>query len=273
MLKAHGRTGLDPRLVNASVLVQNPFRPIIWKQASEKGRNHMKTLHVIPMVRRNGLTLILLGMVITITMIFILFFLREQLLMPVIFLLLAGLMTILVGALKLSEPHFSLSLCQDCLQYHHKYGGWILKWRNIQRIDQPRIHLGWDLVPLPYIGLKIKDYDDFLTLITPRLAVRLLTEQRAVLLQAISSERPDCLTGGCGSGLLGEGLLEESRFRSPSGQQYDGVIAMLGNRMARLRDLLGYDLLVPDNSLDRPPADFVHLLNQYQHESNLIQIN
>jgi hypothetical protein len=29
------------------------------------------------------------------------------------------------------------------------------------------------------------------------------------------------------------------------------VIAMLGNRMARLRDLLGYDLLVPDNSLDR----------------------
>ncbi|MBP8152896.1 MAG: DUF2982 domain-containing protein, partial [Aeromonas sp.] len=127
----------------------------------------MKTLHVIPMVRRNGLTLILLGMVITITMIFILFFLREQLLMPVIFLLLAGLMTILVGALKLSEPHFSLSLCQDCLQYHHKYGGWILKWRNIQRIDQPRIHLGWDLVPLPYIGLKIKDYDDFLTLITP----------------------------------------------------------------------------------------------------------
>nr|WP_303809884.1 DUF2982 domain-containing protein [Aeromonas media] len=187
-------------------------------------------------------------------------------------------MTILVGALKLAEPHFSLSLCQDCLQYHHKYGGWILKWRNIQRIDQPRIHLGWDLVPLPYIGLKIKDYDDFLTLITPRLAVRLLTEQRAVLLQAISSERLDCLTGGCGSGLLGEGLLgegllEESRFRSPSGQQYDGVIAMLGNRMARLRDLLGYDLLVPDNSLDRPPADFVHLLNQYQRESNLIQIN
>jgi len=111
----------------------------------------MKTLHVIPMVRRNGLTLVLLGMVITIAMIFILFFFPEQLLMPVIFLLLTGLMTILVGALKLAEPHFSLSLCQDCLQYHHKYGGWILKWRNIQRIDQPRIHLGWDLVPLPYI--------------------------------------------------------------------------------------------------------------------------
>lgn len=233
----------------------------------------MKTLHVIPMVRRNGLTLILLGMVITIAMIFILFFLHEQLLIPAISALLVGLLTVLVGGLKLAEPHFSLSLCQDCLQYHHKYGGWLLKWRNIQRIDQPRIHLGWDLVPLPYIGLKIKDYDDFLTLITPRLAVRLLTEQRAVLMQAMQSEGADCPTGGCGSGLLGEGLLEESRFRSPSGQRYEGVIAMLGNRMTRLRDLLGYDLLVPDNSLDRPPADFVHLLNQYRRESNLIQIN
>ncbi|MNT81027.1 hypothetical protein D3C72_2205730 [compost metagenome] len=112
-----------------------------------------------------------------------------------------------------------------------------------------------------------------MTLITPRLAVRLLTEQRAVLLQAINSERPECLSGGCGASLLGEGLLEESRFRSPSGQRYEGVIAMLGNRMVRLRDLLGYDLLVPDNSLDRAPAEFIRLLNQYRRESNLIQIN
>ena len=74
-----------------------------------------------------------------------------------------------------------------------------------------------------------------MTLITPRLAVRLLTEQRAVLMQAMRSERSDCPTGGCGSGLLGEGLLEESRFCSPAGQRYEGVIAMLGNRMARLR--------------------------------------
>lgn len=233
----------------------------------------MKTLHVKPMVRKNGLTLILLGIIVTITMIFILFLFREQPLIPFVSGLLAGLMMIFIGSLKLVEPHFSLSLCHDCLQYHHKYGGWILKWRNIQRIDQPLIHLGWDLVALPYIGLKIKDYDDFLTLITPRLAVRLLTEQRAVLLQALRSEQQDCAIGGCGDAFRGEGLLEESHFRSSSGQRYEGVIAMLANRMTRLRDLLGYDLLVPDNSLDRDPAEFVRLLHQYQRESNLIQIN
>lgn len=233
----------------------------------------MKTLHVKPMVRKNGLTLVLLGIILTITMIFILFFFREQPLIPFISGLLAGLMMIFIGSLKLVEPHISLSLCHDCLQYHHKYGGWILKWRNIQRIDQPRIHLGWDLVPLPYIGLKIKDYDDFLTLITPRLAVRLLTEQRTVLLQALRNEQQDCPSGTCGGALQGEGLLEESRFRSSSGQRYEGVIAMLANRMTRLRELLGYDLLVPDNSLDRDPAEFIRLLHQYQRESNLIQIN
>ncbi|MCA4701775.1 DUF2982 domain-containing protein [Aeromonas hydrophila] len=225
------------------------------------------------MVRKNGLTLALLGIIVTIAMIFILFLFGEQPLIPLVSGLLAGLMMIFIGSLKLIEPHFSLSLCHDCLQYHHKYGGWILKWRNIQRIDQPRIHLGWDLVPLPYIGLKIKDYDDFLTLITPRLAVRLLTEQRSVLLQALRSEQPACSGGGCACAFQGEGLLEESHFRSPSGQRYEGVIAMLANRMARLRELLGYDLLVPDNSLDRDPAEFVRLLHQYQRESNLIQIN
>ncbi|WP_323902725.1 DUF2982 domain-containing protein [Aeromonas hydrophila] len=233
----------------------------------------MKTLHVKPMVRKNGLTLVLLGIIVTIAMIFILFLFGEQPLIPLVSGLLAGLMMIFIGSLKLIEPHFSLSLCHDCLQYHHKYGGWILKWRNIQRIDQPRIHLGWDLVPLPYIGLKIKDYDDFLTLITPRLAVRLLTEQRSVLLQALRSEQPACSGGGCACSFQGEGLLEESHFRSPSGQRYEGVIAMLANRMTRLRELLGYDLLVPDNSLDRDPVEFVRLLHQYQRESNLIQIN
>ncbi|MDX2126779.1 MAG: DUF2982 domain-containing protein [Aeromonas hydrophila] len=233
----------------------------------------MKTLHVKPMVRKNGLTLVLLGIIVTIAMIFILFLFGEQPLIPLVSGLLAGLMMIFIGSLKLIEPHFSLSLCHDCLQYHHKYGGWILKWRNIQRIDQPRIHLGWDLVPLPYIGLKIKDYDDFLTLITPRLAVRLLTEQRSVLLQALHSEQPACSSGGCACAFQGAGLLEESHFRSPSGQRYEGVIAMLANRMTRLRELLGYDLLVPDNSLDRDPVEFVRLLHQYQRESNLIQIN
>lgn len=232
----------------------------------------MKTLHVIPMIRRNGLTLVLLGGIITIVMIFILFLPHEQPLIPIMAALLAGLMTILVGAVKLGEPHISLTLCRDCLQYHHKYGGWLLKWGNIQRIDQPHIHFGWDLVPLPYIGFKIKDYDAFLMLITPRLAVHLLTEQRSVLLQAMQSEQPECLDGSCGSGLLGGELLEESRFCSPSGQRYEGVIAMLGNRMNRLRELLGYDLLVPDNSLDRHPTEFVRLLHHYQRESNLIQI-
>lgn len=231
----------------------------------------MQTLHVQPMVRRNGLTLVLLGSIITIAMISILFLLGEQPLIPIYCGLLAGLMTLFIGTLKLREPHFSLSLCRDCLQYHHKHGGWVLKWVNIQRIDHPRIHMGWDLVEIPFIGLRIKDYDSFLTLITPRLAVGILTEQRAVLMQVLQSEQTDCPTGTCASQF--DDLFEESHYRSREGAQYEGVIAMLANRMARLRSLIGYDLLVPVGSLDRDPADFIRLLHQYQRESNLIQIN
>lgn len=231
----------------------------------------MKTLHVQPMVRRNGLTLVLLGLIVTITMISILFLFSEQPLIPIYCGLLTGLMTLFIGSLKLREPHFSLSLCHDCLQYHHKQGGWVLKWVNIQRIDRPRIHLGWDLVEIPYIGLRIKDYDSFLNLITPRLAVGILTEQRAVLMQVLQSEQADCPTGTCANQF--DDLFEESHYRSGEGQEYEGVIAMLANRMTRLRTLIGYDLLVPVSSLDREPDDFVRLLHQYQLESNLIQIN
>jgi hypothetical protein len=191
-------------------------------------------------------------------------------LIPAYALLLTGLMMTFIGWLQLNEPAVSLSLCRDYLHYHHRYGGWAIKWNNIVRVDQPRVHVGWDLHPLPYIGFKIKRYDEFLPLITPRLAVHLLTEQRSVLLHAMQSEQPGCLSGSCGScgdPLLGGDLLEEGRFRSHEGQHYDGAIAMLAQRMSRLRQLLGYDLLIPIDSLDRQPEAFLTLLRHYQQEA------
>ncbi|MGL5392426.1 MAG: DUF2982 domain-containing protein, partial [Shewanella sp.] len=105
----------------------------------------------------------------------------------------------------------------------------------------------------------------------PRLAVHLLTEQRSVLLHAMQSEQPGCLSGSCGDPLLGGDLLEEGRFCSHEGQHYDGTIAMLAQRMSRLRQLLGYDLLIPVDSLDREPEAFLTLLRHYQREALLIK--
>ncbi|HHQ4519661.1 TPA: DUF2982 domain-containing protein [Aeromonas veronii] len=227
----------------------------------------METQHIKPLVRRNGLTLIWAGGLITNLMLLLLWLLVEGPVLPAYILLLSGMMMTLIGWLKLNEPPISLSLCQQSLHYHHKYGGWALKWHNIQRIDQPRIHVGWDLQPLPYIGFKIKQYDEFLTLITPRLAVHLLTEQRPVLLHALHNEQPHEQPVHTNDPLQGIDWLEESHFCSPQGLHYDGALAMLAHRMIRMRHLLGYDLLIPIGSLDREPDDFLKLLRQYRQEA------
>jgi len=227
----------------------------------------MPTQHIKPLVRRNGLTLIWSGMLITMLMFLLLWLFMEGPVLPAYLLLLSGLMMTFIGWLKLNEPPISLSLCQHYLHYHHRYGGWALKWHNIQRIDQPRVHVGWDLHPLPYIGFKIRRYDEFLALITPRLAVHLLTEQRPVLLQALQSEQPHDQPVRGSDPLQGIDSLEESEFCSPEGLRYDGALAMLAQRMTRMRHLLGYDLLIPINSLDRDPDAFLKLLRHYQHES------
>ncbi|EKP0308256.1 DUF2982 domain-containing protein [Aeromonas veronii] len=227
----------------------------------------METQHIKPLVRRNGLTLLLAGALIICLMLLLLWLLVEGPRLPAYILLLSGLMMALIGWLKLNEPPISLSLCQHALHYHHRYGGWALKWHNIQRIDQPRIHVGWALQPLPYIGFKIKQYDEFLALVTPRLAVHLLTEQRPLLLHALHNEQPQEPPVRSHDPLQGIDWLEESHFCSPQGQHYDGALAMLAQRMTRMRHLLGYDLLIPVSSLDREPDDFLKLLRQYRQAS------
>ena len=179
---------------------------------------------------------------------------RAQLVM--VFLFLAALVTALLGVLKLREPEFSFTLSADHLHFHHKVGGWSLHWRNIIRVDQPRLTRGIDLVDLPYIGLKIRDYDEFLPLMTPRLAVHLLTEQRPLLSMALRY-------GAISRRDLQDWLIEDNQFRSVNGQHYTGITAMLGHRMGHLRDLYGYDLLIHESSLDREADEFVVLLRSY----------
>lgn len=229
----------------------------------------MQTEHIQPLVRRNGLTLLCSGTLLTALGFLLLWLTAGKPVLAAYILLLGSLMMAFIGWLKLNEPPISLSLCQHTLHYHHRYGGWALKWHNIQRIDQPRVHIGWELDPLPYIGFKIKRYDEFLALISPRLAVHLLTEQRPLLLQALQSEQSNEQTKRGHDPMAGIELLEESQFCSPNGQHYEGVLAMLARRMSRMRQLLGYDLLIPVGSLDREPDAFIKLLRHYRHEANM----
>lgn len=179
---------------------------------------------------------------------------RAQLVM--VFLFLACMVTSLLGVLKLREPEFSFSISSEHLHFHHRVGGWSLRWSNIIRVGQPTLIRGFESVDLPYVGIKVRDVEALLSFMMPRLAVNLLTEQRPLLSLALrygAIERHE----------LQDWIVEDNHYRAASGQQYSGVIAMLGHRMGHLRDLYGYDLLIHESSLDRDASDFVRLLRDY----------
>jgi hypothetical protein len=164
----------------------------------------------------------------------------------------------LLGLFKLIEPGTSLRLCPHYLQYFHPRGQWVVPWQDIRRIDIPRLDLAQNYQPLPFVGLRLERYDAILDNISLRLASRLLLEQRPVLVQALSQ--------GCPDGTCEMDQLMENDELTLDQKHYRGLVAMLGNRMQTLRKMLGYDLYIPANSLDRPCEDFVQLLRKYQRE-------
>ncbi len=215
-----------------------------------------ETQHIKPMSRHNGWTLTLVGLVLMPVLLLINYWLDGQGQLVVIFLFLVGLVMTVLGILKLREPVYSFSLSADTLHFHHKIGGWSLHWSNIIRVDQPRLHSGLDLVALPYIGVKIRDYDEFLPLMSPRLVVHLLTEQRPLLAMALRH-------GAVSRHHLQDWLVEDGEYRSAGGRHYHGLAAMLGHRMTHLRELYGYDLLIHESNLDREVPEFIALLRRY----------
>ncbi|MDV2858478.1 DUF2982 domain-containing protein [Oceanimonas smirnovii] len=215
-----------------------------------------QTQHIEPMSRRHGPALAAAGLAGIILLLPLLYWFNHSAQLVLIFLMLACLVCLVLGLLKLREPVYSFSLSEDNLHFHHRIGGWSLHWSNIVRVDQPRVNSGLDLVALPYVGIKIRDYDEFLPLMTPRLIVHLLTDQRPLLAMGVRF-------GTIDRAKLHDWLIEDTHYRSAAGRHYQGLAAMLGHRMSHLRELYGYDLMVHESCLDRDTADFVQLLRRY----------
>ncbi len=174
-----------------------------------------------------------------------------------IFLISLSLVGFILAWVKIREPEFSFFLTRHAIQYRHRFGIWQLDWHNIQRVDIPTINQAGHVKKLDMIGIKIKDYSDFLETVSPRLMSNILMEQRPLLLQG---DNPDdnCHNGHC----YGQDLLENDQYKDSSGKLYTGIKAMFANRMIKLRQRLGYDIFVAGAELDRSEQAFIDLLKQ-----------
>ncbi len=203
--------------------------------------------------KRNGLTSVILGIAMLLLAILMFKLLPAQFSLLAIFTTSAGIVALLIGWFKIREPAHSMKITRDQVDYRHRKGNWCLQWQNVQRIDIPKISHGLEHKALSLVGIKVKDYDQILDSVSPRLMSFMLMEQRPLLLQ---SQDKNCASGTC----YGDDLLEEDSYKSESGRTYKGIQAMFGNRMAKLRTRLGFDLFINSAELDRTPDEFVELL-------------
>ncbi|GEK09400.1 DUF2982 domain-containing protein [Pseudoalteromonas sp. McH1-7] len=174
-----------------------------------------------------------------------------------IFLASAMLVAIFIGFLKSQQPYFSLCFNEQEFSYVHKYGAWSLPIVNFHSSGIPSVQQGIETLELNTVGIKLNDIDAFLINLTPRLAGKLLIEQRHIFLQAVKIH---CENGNCPS----EWLIEDTSYRSKAGKEYTGLMAMFANRMDNLKTVTGYDLLLPATALDRDIWQFSAMLNRWK---------
>lgn len=157
---------------------------------------------------------------------------------------------IFAGWAKLSEPPYFLQYDDKGLRYFHRRGSWFLPWSSFLYSGVPQL----EHKKLGYIAFKLTDYDSFLHGLPLRLAVRIMTEQRALYVEAV---RQGCNNGQCATELLAEG----DKFSTAS-QEYNGIKAAFAYRMQRLTDTLGFDIFVP---VELSEADALSLCKQINH--------
>lgn len=167
-----------------------------------------------------------------------------------VLLLICCLLGLLAGYAKLTEPFYVVELDQQGFCYIHHKGRWRIPWTGLSFVAVPEL----DGKQIAYIGVKLKNYDDFLDQLQPRLAVHLMVEQRHLLIAALGS---NCPSGTCPTDLM----VEVGEYRGTA-RSYKGAIAMFARRMQLLRQLTGFDLFIPMNAIGPEPAEFCRKVNQ-----------
>lgn len=174
-----------------------------------------------------------------------------------VFIYLLALVVLFTGLLKRSEPDISFEISPQYLQYNHRQGKWRLTWQQIQNINTIKEVVGLATIELIYIGIRLKNIEDLAEQISPRLANRLIHEQRPLLSFALMNQ---LLT-------LEETQLNFAPYILSSGRVIKGPIAAFLHHCHTLQRGIGYHLYIPESSIDRELGDFCQLLKQCKRYS------
>lgn len=171
-----------------------------------------------------------------------------------IVLVLAATTLCVLGYFLLLKSRVSFTFTATHMQQHFAKGGWVLKWENIEKIGRCYYQIeGWQK-PLPWIGIKIRDYEPYLDAICPRIATDILLDQRALLYTGHQQHH--------GNVAFEDIVLDSTPYKSPH-CLYRGLIAMLANRMRHQRSFFDYDIYIAEADLSGDADEFIGLARRY----------
>lgn len=175
----------------------------------------------------------------------------------VIFAYLTTLVITFTGIVKHMEPNFSFSLTPEKITYHHRHGQWQLYWQQIRRIDVVNETVGLERLILPYIGIKLENLEQLLGNISPRMANRLIHEQKPLISFAIRYQLMQ----------LEQGIIHFEPYKLANGKKVTGPLAAFLYHSQALNNALGYHLFIPATSTDRELNNFCQLLKDCKNSA------
>mgnify|MGYP006097310729 FL=1 len=181
----------------------------------------------------------------------------RQFQLVITFIYLCALVIFITGLAKYLEPQYSLCLSPKGINYQHRYGQWRIDWPQIQRISLINETFGLTNIQIPYIGIRLKHLSTLADHISPRLANRLIHEQKPLLAFAI---KMNLLT-------IEQSILNFEPFVLSSGEILKGPLAAFLHHCTVLHKALGYHLFLPETAIDRDLNEFCTLLTQCMKSS------
>jgi len=174
----------------------------------------------------------------------------QQYRLALTFIYLSSLVIFITGLSKYLQPPFSIVLTPKEIFYQHPHGHWQLTWQQIRRISLIYETHGVEQIQLPYLGISLINIASLTNQISPRLANRLIHEQKTLLAFAIKQE---LLT-------FEQCQLCFNPFKLPSGEVLKGPLAAFFHHCTILHSAFGYHLYIPETAMDRELIDFHRLL-------------
>ncbi|TRX56777.1 DUF2982 domain-containing protein [Thalassomonas sp. M1454] len=163
----------------------------------------------------------------------------------------ASFVVLLIGVLKKFEPSYSYKLTPGQLSFYHRSGKWHIKWQDIVRIGSVKASIQGQLIELAFIGIKLNNIETIAASVSPRLANRLLHEQKELIQLAVSTNE-----------IKPQDAIIKFEPYNLQGKVYKGPIAAWLYRSEQLMKAYGYHLYLPEDSFDRSSNEFKNLLKQ-----------